>query len=78
MVFVFLLVKAGQRFVELRSVGIILNSALKEIFAERKVFALCFDAESEARLGAIVHRGHARVRSHVPCCHVPKQNRAGL
>jgi len=72
MVFVFFLIEASQRFVELRTIRIISNSAFKKIFAERKIFTLCFDAQRDARLGLIVHRGYACVPSHVPCSHVPK------
>ena len=78
MLFVFFLVEAGHRLVELRPIGIIFNAAFKKIFAERKIFTLCLDAQRKARLGLIVHRGHACVPSHVPCRHVPEQNRARL
>jgi hypothetical protein len=72
-VVVFVAVKAGEGFVELRAVGIIFYSALEEIPAEREIFSLCFDAECEARLRAIVQGGGARVPRHVPGGHVPKQ-----
>src|SRR6266478_9097274 len=71
-VFVFLFINSGKRFVELRAVGVIFYSALKKIFSKRKILALRFDAQRKAWLGAIVHRGNARVPSHVPCRHVPK------
>src|SRR5437773_1849438 len=71
-VFILLLVKARERFVELRAIGIIFYSALKKIFAKREIFPLRLDPQSETRLGSIVHCSHARIPGHVPCRHVPK------
>ena len=73
MIVVFVAIKPGERFIELRFVGIIFDPALQEIFAQRKIFALRFHPQSEPRLRLIVHRGCARVPSHVPRGHVPKQ-----
>ena len=78
MIFVFLFVKPGKCFVELGTIGIIFYSALKKIFAERKIFALRFDPQGETRLRSVVHCGDAGVPGHVPCGHVPKQERARL
>ena len=78
MVFVFLLVQSGERFVQVRPIGIILYPAFQEILAERKIFSLRFDSQREARLFAIIHRGHARVPSHMPGRRVPKQKHSWL
>src|SRR5207248_9345725 len=72
------LVQSCERFVELGAIGIILNSALEKIFAERKVFALRFDSQRLARLVSIVRRRDARVPCHVPCGCVPKQKHPWL
>ena len=49
-VFVFVAVKSGQRFVELRAVRIVPDPALQEVAAEIEIFALRFDPQGEARL----------------------------
>src|SRR5207247_10957727 len=72
-VFVFLLVQSGERFVQVRPIGIILYPAFQEILAEGKIFSLRFDSQREARLVAIVHRGYARVPSNMPGRRVPQQ-----
>ena len=75
---VFVAIKAGQRFVELRAVRIVLDSAFEEILPELEIFALRFDPQGEPRLGGIVQGGGARVPRHVPGRHVPEQKRARL
>ena len=72
MVFVFFLVQSRKRFVELRAIGIILNSALEEVFAERELFALRFDSQRLARLVGVVHCRDACVPRHMPRGCVPK------
>ena len=46
-IFVFLFVKPGKRFVEVGAIWIIFYPALKKIFAERKIFALRVKAQRE-------------------------------
>ena len=72
-VVVFVAVESGERFVKLRLIGIVFDPAFEKIFAEGEIFALRFHAQSKPRLRRIVHRGCARVPSHVPGGHVPKQ-----
>src|SRR6187551_1279600 len=78
MVFIFFLVQTCQRFVELWAIGIIFDSALEEIFAEREIFALRFDSQRLTRLVGIVHRSYTRVPRHVPRGCVPKQKHPWL
>jgi hypothetical protein len=46
----FVAIKPGERFIELRFVRIIFDSAFEEIFAKREIFALRFYAKSQTRL----------------------------
>src|SRR5438105_8112852 len=75
---VFVAIEACERFVELRALGVVLDSALEKIFSELKIFALGLDPQSESRLRRIIQRGDARVPGHVPRGHVPEKNRARL
>src|SRR5205814_512426 len=75
---VFVAIEACERFVELRALGVVLDSALEKIFSELKIFALGLDPQSESRLRRVIQRGDARVPSHVPRGHVPRKNRARL
>src|SRR5438045_392481 len=77
-IFVFFLVKPRQRIIKLRFLRIIFYPALEKILTQSEIFPLRLDAQGQAWLGLIVHGCHARVPGHVPCSHVPKQNRARL
>src|SRR6266404_401450 len=46
-IFVFLFVKTSERFVEIRAIGIIFYPALKKIFPETEILALCFDPQRQ-------------------------------
>src|SRR5205085_8496175 len=75
---VFVAIEARERFVELRALGVVLDSALEEILSELEILALGLDSQSESRLRWIIQRGDARIPSHVPGGHVPEKNRSRL
>ena len=75
---VFVAVEAGERFVELRPVGVVPDAALEEVAANVEVFALRFDSQREARLALVVQCGRAGVPRHVPCGHIPEEGAARL
>src|SRR5262245_19983261 len=77
-VFVFFLVKACKRFIELGTIGIIFYSALEEVFADGEIFTLRFDPQRLARLVGIVHRRYARVPCHMPRGYVPEHEHPWL
>src|SRR5207253_10203470 len=65
-IFIFLLIKPGKRFVEIGAIWIILYSAFEEILAQAKIFTLRFDSQRKTWMVLIVHRGNAGVPCHVP------------